>query len=379
MALCVSPSCPLRRPGLRGWILSGLIVTMGVSFPDAQDVVRKRIAVPAARLRLARELKPAEAEAADATAAIPEAPVASDRPLFHLRDSGRIAGDPVMETLRVETAYGLLAIPKDQIVRVRFARRLAPELEARIETLIGQLGSEDFDTREAATVSLQEIGAPAARFLRKAVRSDSEEVQNRAKSILAEIPAETGGGRGDGSESSLPPVSGSDDEVVTARMTIRGKVLADDFRVQTRYGELRVALGDLAGITFQSLLPSETKVDVTAQHQAPGNWADTRIDLLKGQRFKIAASGNINVSNYGIVAGPTGNTDWSGHATFGNFPMLSLVGRVGKRGEPFLVGSAYTGKSKSEGRLYLAVVPFSPYPQGAQGTYQAKVHALGSD
>ena len=95
--------------------------------------------------------------------------------------------------------------------------------------------------------------------------------------------------------------------------------------------------------------------------------------------MKIAASGNISVRNYGIVSGPAGNTDWSGHATFGNFPMLSLVAKVGKKGKPFLVGANFSGRVKGQGRLYLGVVPFSPYPTGAAGSYQVKVNTLGTE
>jgi hypothetical protein len=83
------------------------------------------------------------------------------QPVFFLRDQSKIAGAPKFDSLDVETQYGKLSIPRDQLVRIRFSRRLAPELKARIDQLITDLGNEDFDKREAATAALREVGQPA--------------------------------------------------------------------------------------------------------------------------------------------------------------------------------------------------------------------------
>ena len=53
--------------------------------------------------------------------------------------------------------------------------------------------------------------------------------------------------------------------------------------------------------------------------------------------------------------------------------MLSLIGKVGKKGNPFLVGTGYKGKAKSSGRLYLAIVPFRYNPGGVSGKYEVKI------
>src|SRR4051794_21979826 len=51
---------------------------------------------------------------------------------------------------------------------------------AEVGRLIVQLGDDDFDTREAATARLKEIGEPALAALREALTSDDLEVRTRA-------------------------------------------------------------------------------------------------------------------------------------------------------------------------------------------------------
>lgn len=292
----------------------------------------------------------------------------SQAPVFFLRDGGQVAGSPQFESLRVETAYGALTVPRAELVEVRFALRLKPELKARIEAALTRLGDEDFDAREAASADLEAVGAPAVPFLREALQSPIEEVQSRAAEILKAIET-SAEKKAEGPESAR----GSDDEVVTTRMTIRGRVAEETFAIATPFGRLEVTATDVAAIQFGAVRPVRAKVTVAAQNQAPTKWLDTKIDIQKGQVLKIAASGQITVRNYGISSGPGGNTDWSGHGSFGNFPMLSLVGKVGRNGKPFLAGASYRGKPSESGRLYLAVVPFTPHPMGASGAYQVTV------
>ena len=63
------------------------------------------------------------------------------------------------------------------------ARRREP---ARIARLIGELGSESYTIREAATQQLTALGTAAESQLREAVQSDDLEVVLRARQLLAE-------------------------------------------------------------------------------------------------------------------------------------------------------------------------------------------------
>jgi len=61
------------------------------------------------------------------------------------------------------------------------------ELEAKIEQLIKDLGAEDWQTREAATKALEEIGEPAEPFLKEALPNPDPEVSMRAEKLLRRI------------------------------------------------------------------------------------------------------------------------------------------------------------------------------------------------
>src|SRR4051794_21832606 len=59
--------------------------------------------------------------------------------------------------------------------------------EKEVERLVKQLGHDDFDKREEATMRLKEIGEPALVALVKAKSSDDAEVRRRAEEILLVI------------------------------------------------------------------------------------------------------------------------------------------------------------------------------------------------
>lgn len=63
---------------------------------------------------------------------------------------------------------------------------------AAIDGLVKELGSDDFDAREAATESLVALGAAARPALEEALSSDDPEVRARAERCLREIEAKDG-------------------------------------------------------------------------------------------------------------------------------------------------------------------------------------------
>ena len=310
-----------------------------------------------------------DAKEAAKKAAAKKAPV----PIFELRDKSRVRGRPNLEALAVETRYGVLRVPFDQLVRVRFGLRVDAELSARANTLVKQLGNEDFDVREAAMDRLREIGVPALEPLRAGSRSSDEELANRATILVSEIEEEVTEDAGEDSPSEIRSLLGSDDEVTTDRMVFRGLVQVEQFDIDSRYGRLSIALGDLAQVNFKPSGPTARTLEVQAVQQPPGNWLDTKLDVVKGQLLRLEATGQTSVPDWGISSGPGGNSQYSGN-TFGGFPNLSLVGKVGSKGKPFLVGASLRQKSKQQGRLYLAIVPFQYDPGQTSGSYKVKVN-----
>jgi hypothetical protein len=300
----------------------------------------------------------------------------SDIPLFFLRDKSKVAGLPRLDAIRIRTRYGTLSVPKSEIVRLRLVRRVDPEVKKRVAAIIAKLGDDDFDVREGAMDEARAVGPQALPLLRQAMSSDNEEIENRAEILVDELEETAAdGAEPDEAGESL---SGIEDEIITTRMTIRGAIELEEIIIASQYGDLRVDIADIASASFQQAGPSSRSVDVEPSFQPPGNWFDAKLTIARGQQFRIEASGTVHVSNYGISSGPEGNRQYSG-STFNNFPMLALVGKVGKKGKPFLVGPNYKGKATSAGPLYLSIVPFQYNPAGASGKYTTKVRLLAGD
>lgn len=292
--------------------------------------------------------------------------------LLYLRNGGVLVGRVGLEHMLVETRYGELRIPVEEIQQIRFARRIPEAEKERIQEAIDQLGDPDFDRRESAMQALRDIGSPARRFLRAALKAEDEEVKSRAESLLAEISEETEGETH--LEDSIEPLrDAEDDEVITSRFTIRGRVVRDSYGVETSYGELSVARADMIGILLDPEMSISKRVTVPATTLVPGKWLDTRLSFTAGRRIRFEASGQLFVANYNLRCGPEGTTRYSG-STFNNLPMLSLVGKIGKRGKPFLVGQSSSTRARKQGRLYLGIVPFRRN-YAATGQYKVKIES----
>src|SRR3954452_5832736 len=79
----------------------------------------------------------------------------------------------------------LLALPL--LLPLLAAAPPAGPSSAEVARLIGQLGDDDFDTREDATERLKLAGEPALDALHKALKSDDLEVRRRARRIVASV------------------------------------------------------------------------------------------------------------------------------------------------------------------------------------------------
>lgn len=319
--------------------------------------------------------KEGAAPAAGEAEELPESQEPPKPPTFRLQDGTRISGFPRIKKISLDTAYGPLLIPVEEIIRIRFAREEDPELQDRIRQLTLQLGDEEFEVREKAMADLREIGGPARKLLREALESDDQEVVARAETLLSEIEEEAEEDLEDEDDEDSAPISGTDDEVVTLKFTARGRVAERTYRIQSNYGELLVNRKNIISIVFQEFTPAVVELNVPGTYFAPSNsWYQTKVALEKGDEVEITAGGQIHLQDYGQTSGPEGTTRVSGHH-FQSFRIGALVARVGTRGKPFLVGPKVKTKADTGGKLMFAVA----YRGGrVTGSFSVKVHVLPS-
>ena len=275
-------------------------------------------------------------------------------PVFHLHDGMRISGTPRVENLAIETAYGTLVIPREDLVRVRFAKEVDPELQKLIAIEIENLESEEFEIREQATSRLENFGAPALKKLRKAVESDDEEVKSRASKVVEYIEEELSL-TNDPEDEHTMPLSGEDDEVVTVKFVIRGKISVKEFLVESKYGDFILQRKDVVSIVFQEFTPTELEFQVPGHHFAPSNnWYVSKVSVKKDTPIELMARGQIHLHNFGWSAGPDGTSNVRAKQ-YKNFPAAALIARIGNKGKPFLVGANFKGKANASGKLMFAI------------------------
>ncbi|MBI4585432.1 MAG: hypothetical protein HY717_15575 [Planctomycetes bacterium] len=285
-------------------------------------------------------------------------------PVFTLRNGNAVRGTLALERLPVETPYGLLQIPVADLAEVKFSIRTPPEVEKAIAGAIADLGQEKFEERERAAAALRELLLDAIPYLKEAARSHpDEEVRLRSEGLLEESAKKAGE-----DEEGARNLKRSQDVVTTSAYTLQGLVREERFAVESPYGKLSIPRADLLAIKFRERGPEQAEITIPATALIPGNWLDTRLQVEPGKQLHIAASGLMEVIDWGETCGPEGSTRYGNQ---GGFNMLALVGKIGKSGAPFLVGREYKGPAPQGGRLYLGIVPFR-YRMAA-GAYTAKV------
>jgi hypothetical protein len=295
-----------------------------------------------------------------------EKPAAAQGPVADLTmgDGSTVRVTVVSEAVELETKYGKLNIPAADVRRIEFAYRAPEETAKKVAAAIKQLGSVEFERREAAGKELRAIGLHAYPALEEAAKSPDAEVSKRAKELLEEIsqkvPAE---------DLSFP----KKDRVVTAEFTVSGRLTSPTLRAKTSYfGEADLKLVDLR--VFQAAGAGDERkltVDAAKYGSAPNQWMETSFTLERGESVRVTASGTVDLwpaepGQY--MSTPKG----AGNVRPPAFSGGSLVGKVGENGSPFLIGEKYEGKAAAPGKLYLHITP-SHWNCPSTGSYEVKV------
>jgi hypothetical protein len=288
-------------------------------------------------------------------------------PTFLLRNGNRIRARMADAALPLETPYGPLQIPIKDLNYVHFALVVAPAARERIDQAIAALGDEEFKTRERASADLRAIGIDAIPALRSALTSPDEEIRVRAGRLLDDLD----GLLASEDEAETSPLVQSLDRVSTLHFTIDASVSKESFALETPHGGLTIPRGEIARIQFRESSTTSVEVQVHAAAVLPDSWIQTRLDVDKGQKLLIEASGQMGIPDWGESCGPEGLMHRV-HRSFSGMRMLALVAKVGKGGAPFAIGSRFEGKAPAKGTLFLGIVPFQ-YGNEASGAYTVRV------
>jgi hypothetical protein len=291
----------------------------------------------------------------------------------HFLDGSTVYMTLAQEAVDVQTKFGKLAVPGKSINSIDFGFHLDPEEAKRIDALIDALGSKDYKKRETAFTQLIGLGAKAYPVLRKVLRSPDPETAKRAQvameAIQGRVPARI--------------LERPDEDVVrTDKFVIVGKVINPLLTARTEYfGEVKVKPSQLLSLRWlEGGSKTEVAIDSGNHGSAANQWLETDFHVHRHDRLSITSGGQVDLWPQGpgqYMSGPEGRqgTMYTVYAnSYGPKVALSgaLIGKIGKDGTPFYIGSKMSETLNEEGNLYLHIVP-SPWNNASRGSYSVTI------
>jgi hypothetical protein len=280
----------------------------------------------------------------------------------------------LQENIEVQTKYGKLTIPIQDVRRVEFGLHVPPDVKQQIAQSIKRLASDVYKERDLASKDLVQVGHFAYPSLQRASRSSDQEVAYRAVSVLKQI-----------SERVSPDLLKLRDEdvITTTEFTVTGKITSQTIKAHSpHFGDVSLKLSELRTVHLrQHGGKLDLIVDAAKHGSALDQWCDTGITVDAGQRIVATSDGSVDLWPQGpgqYMAAPKGfNTAGKG----GQFMAGALIAKIGENGKAFYIGDRYEGTASDEGRLYLLIVP-SPWNNASAGQFRVRIQtelvALGS-
>jgi hypothetical protein len=286
-------------------------------------------------------------------------------------DDSLVRAQILSTELAIQTKYGKLVIPMQEIRRVEPGRRIPAEVTKRIEAAVNNLGSENFRVRESATAELLALKELAYASTLKATKNADPEIAKRAQEIVGKLRA------------ALPEDRlkiRTLDIVHTDEFTISGTIETQVLKGSTLlFGDMQIRIAEVRSMRFQgSTNDAEITLEALQHAMTIPRWKDTQVDFTEGAAVQVAASGEIDVYPHGAeanmyICGPKGPVRWG--ADRGRpmpVPPGTLIGKIGETGKEFVIGDKWESTSTAAGRLYLRIIP-SPWGDGSAGSYTVKI------
>ena len=200
-----------------------------------------------------------------------------------------------------------------------------------------------------------------------ASQSSDKEVSRRAKAAVEKV-------RESFSDEQLQ--FRGEDVIHTRDCVLTGRIAASALKAQTqKFGELTFKLADLRAVYSMATSTAEVSVEAAPFAAATDKWHDTGIEVEAGMGLVLNAGGKVDLvpQQPGVfVSGPEGSVQ----AGVNNFGMVmgTLMGRIGEKGENFVIGKRDEGKAASSGKLFVFIVP-TQNGQAPSGAYKLKATA----
>lgn len=295
---------------------------------------------------------------------------------LHLMEGSVVTGKLSTDTVTVETAFGKLDVPVANIVSFTPGLDSHPEEGKRIGRLIQQLGSNAAAERDAAQRALSDMGKSIQPELARYAMDEDTERRTRIQKILAELEEAE-------EEDELEPTAAkpwlAQDSLETTLFTVVGKISPQTFDVQTQFGPLKVAIGDIRrGERELDLKPEIRKgLAVTGENLIQLNMQSSGVRIGRGDKVQITADGRLTMTPWGnnTFSTPDGGEQFQWYLP-NKIPGGALVAQIGTMGKVFKVGSKHSFTSTRAGILYFGIAmspQFANQDYNYPGRYDVKI------
>ncbi|MFT7631314.1 MAG: hypothetical protein ACI87E_002352 [Mariniblastus sp.] len=295
---------------------------------------------------------------------------------LHLQDGSIIGGEIKTQSIDIKTAYGTLTVPISRIVQIYPGLNSRPEFTQTITELVDMLGGPNSADRDSAQKELISMGIGIRVVLKGLGESENAEQRKRLALIQTAFDEELEANEEELMESERSMVF--DDTIVTPKFSIVGEIQQKQFQVKSKFGELKVNLGDirLADRQLNLKRPDVRKsVAIPAMAFFQTKPHSTGIRVNKGDRIVIRADGVVQWTNWSTSSTPAGLTNrsqWNG------INSGKLTARIGTDNSQCVqVGSSGNFVAKRSGILYLGIAMRDSYATSGSytwtGEYKAKI------
>jgi hypothetical protein len=273
---------------------------------------------------------------------------------FILWDGSVVRGNVGYSAIHVQTKFGRLEVPVENIVTLRPGMESLPDIQKQIQENVEKLGDKEFKIREKAKLELIGMGIQILEVVKTANDGGSAERKKNLQAVLEAI-VEMNSDASEVNPSDTGPLIG-EDSITTPTFTIVGRIEEKEFELTTQYGILRVQLADIKSADRSWSISAdaiEKKLDVSATAFFQRTPATTKIRVNPGDKITIKAEGRTNWASWGdVTSGPDGIGT---HGSWNGFNCGKLVARIGKSGEYVGVGVKNTFVAKTGGELFLGI------------------------
>jgi len=294
-----------------------------------------------------------------------------------LMDGSVVTGKFSIAELAIDTKFGPLKVPIDQIQSFAPGLKSHPKFAQELADNVNNLAADAFNDREKAQGELTKVGPDIRTELERQLKTAEAEKQIRLQKIVEDFETEQPEEEMDKTRQWV-----DDDVIVTPGFTVVGHITTPSFSVASSYGTLQLKLEDIRFARREASEPEEIHKNVTVSGTAITQHAftNTAIRVERGDKIYITAGGTITLTPWGPNATatpdgtPTGNL---GVMQPGNLQGGSLIGKIGDSSDPFHVGSKTTLTADRSGVLELGIAVGGDYSSYQfPGEFQVRIRVV---